>query len=93
MAIFTYKCVPVSDAFETGKIGMSSHLNAVGFYEKEINQASAGGWELVLIDEVTSVQHRGCLGSLFGKKDQAITFKMLVFRKEQTMTAPPLPKS
>jgi hypothetical protein len=81
MSNFTYKCVPVPDVIHTGKKGKDLHSYAVSSYEKIINDASSGGWELVNIDTVTSVQQPGCLAGLFGSKAEAVTFKLLVFKK------------
>jgi len=81
MSNFNYKCVPVPDVLNTGKKGKDLHSLAVSTYEKIINDAASGGWELVNIDTVTSVQQPGCLAGLFGSKAEAVTFKMLVFKK------------
>lgn len=81
MANFTYKCVPVPDVINTGKTGKDLHSYAVTSYEKIINDSSSGGWELVNIDTVTSVQQPGCLAGLLGAKAQSVTFKLLVFKK------------
>lgn len=77
MSNFTYKCVPVPETFNTGK----KSTEAVSAYERIINGAAEGGWELVSIDTVTSVQQPGCLSGLFGSKPQESTLKILVFRK------------
>jgi len=55
------------------------HSQAVENYESIINQAAEGGWELVNIDTVSSTQKPGCL---FGGKAEIVTFKMLIFKKE-----------
>jgi hypothetical protein len=81
MANFTYKCVPVPDVLHTGKKGKDLHAQAVSTYEGIINNAADGGWELVNIDTVTSVQQPGCLAGLFGSKAESVTFKLLVFKK------------
>ncbi len=81
MSNFTYKCVPVPDVVVTGKKGKDLHSQAVNTYEKIINEAADGGWELVNIDTITSVQQPGCLAGLFGSKGEAVTFKLLVFKK------------
>lgn len=83
MANYTYKCVPVPSIIETGKKGKDLHGQAVSTYESIINQAAKGGWELVNIDTVSSAQKPGCLSGLFGSKEEIVTFKMLVFRKEE----------
>ena len=81
MSNYTYKCVPVPDVVNTGKKGKDLHSFAVSTYEKIINDSAAGGWEFVNIDTITSVQQPGCLAGLFGSKAEAITFKLLVFKK------------
>ena len=81
MSNYTYKCVPVPEVIETGKKGKELHDYAIKTYEKIINDAAAGGWELVNIDDITSVQQPGCLGGLFGSKSTSVTFKLLVFKK------------
>lgn len=81
MSNFTYKCVSVPSVIETGKKGKDLHAYAVSTYEKIINDAALGGWELVNIDTVTSVQQPGCLAGLFGSKPETVTFKLLVFKR------------
>jgi len=83
MANYVYKCVPVPSIIDTGKKGKALHEQAVTTYESIINQAAEGGWELVNIDTVSSAQKTGCLPGLFGGKDEIVTFKMLVFKKEK----------
>ena len=83
MKNYVYKCVPVPSIINTGKKGKDMHNEAVKTYESIINQAAEGGWELSNIDTVTSSQQPGCLSGLFGGKAEIITFKILVFRKEQ----------
>ena len=81
MSNFTYKCAVVPDVIHTGKKGKDLHSTAVNTYEKIINDAAAGGWELVVVDTVESVQQPGCIASLFGSKAEVVTFKLLVFKK------------
>ncbi len=80
MANFTYKCIPVPTVVNTGATGEDSHAQAVSTYQGIINNAADGGWELVNIDTITS-QQPGCFGSLFGRKAESVTFKLLVFKK------------
>ena len=82
MANYSYKCVPVPSVIETGKTGKDLHSKAVETYESIINDAAQGGWELVNIDTVSSAQKPGCLGGLSGGKEEIMTFKILVFKKE-----------
>ncbi len=83
MSNYTYKCVPVPSVIDTGKKGKALHGHAVSTYESIINQAAQGGWELTTIDDVSSSQKPGCLGVFFGGKEEVVTFKMLIFRKEK----------
>jgi hypothetical protein len=46
-----------------------------------INEVTRDGWELVQVDTITSVQTPGCLDGLFGGKNEAVTFKLLILRK------------
>lgn len=84
MTNYVYKCVPVPEIIHTGTTGKDMHYQAVSTYESLINQAASGGWELVQIDTVTSVQQPGCLamftGGANGKRD-TVSFKLLVFKK------------
>lgn len=82
MKNYTYKCVPVPSIIDTGKQGKDVHSQAVSTYEKIINQAAEGGWELANIDTVSSSQKPGCISGLFGGKAEVVTYKMLVFKKE-----------
>ena len=81
MSQFKYKCVPVPTVLDTGKAGKDPHGAAVTAYEQIINQGAADGWELVQVDSISSVQNPGCLPGLLGKKSEAVTFKMLIFKK------------
>jgi len=82
MKQYVYKCVPVPETIHTGKKGKNAHSQAVMAYQDLINESANDGWELNMIDEVTSYQEPGCLSGLFGSKDEMVTFKMLIFRKE-----------
>ncbi len=79
MKNYTYKCVPVPSVINTGN---DAHNKAVESYESIINTSAAGGWELIHIDTVTSLQQPGCFSLFFGGKTEKKTFKMLVFKKE-----------
>lgn len=81
MADFVYKCVSVPSVIGTGQVGKGQHSEAVAEYEDIINEEARGGWELVQIDSVTSVQRPGCLLGLIGHKGEERTFKMLIYRK------------
>jgi len=84
MENYEYKCVPVPSMIATGNTGKNLHSNAVTTYEKIINEAAIGGWILDIIDTVSSSQKAGCLGMLMGKKDEVVSFKMLVFRRKKS---------
>ena len=81
MAEYDYKCVPVPKTLFTGKAGKDPHAAAVAAYEQIIKEAAKGGWELDCVDSVSSYQQPGCLGSLTGKKEEIVEYKLLVFRK------------
>ncbi|MDR1127744.1 MAG: hypothetical protein LBL20_00395 [Treponema sp.] len=81
MAGFDYKCVPVPRTIFTGKAGKDSHDGAVEAYESIIKNAAQGGWEFDKVDTVTSYQKPGCFAALFGKKEEEVNYKLLVFRK------------
>ena len=81
MANFTYKCIPVPTVVNTGSTGEGSHAQAVSTYQGIINNAADGGWELVNIDTITSLQQPGCFAGLFGRKAESLTYKLLVFKK------------
>ncbi len=82
MKQYVYKCVPVPETVNTGKKGKDPHTAAVLVYQDLINESAKDGWELDMIDEITSFQSPGCLSGLFGSKEEIVTFKMLVFKKE-----------
>jgi hypothetical protein len=82
MKQYVYKCVPVPQTIDTGKKGKNAHAQAVSVYQDLINESAKDGWELNMIDEITSMQSPGCISGLFGSKEEIVTFKMLVFRKE-----------
>ncbi len=82
MKQYEYKCVPVPEVIGTGKKGKNAHSQAVVEYQSLINSSAQGGWELDMIDSVTSYQSPGCLAGIFGSKEEAVTFKMLIFRRE-----------
>jgi hypothetical protein len=81
MAEFTYKCIPVPRSIFTGKTGTDSHGAAVTAYEKIIQDAAKGGWELDMSDTVTSYQKPGCFAALFGKRAEEVNYKLLIFKK------------
>ena len=53
---------------------------SISSYEKIINDAAKGGWELVMIDTITSIQKPGFLARLFGAKTETATYKLLIFK-------------
>jgi hypothetical protein len=81
MAGFDYKCVPVPRTIFTGKTGKDPHGAAVESYEAIIKSAAQGGWELDRTDTVISYQQPGCFAALFGKKEEEVNYKLLIFRK------------
>ena len=83
MAEYEYKCVPVPRTMFTGKVGKDSHEDAVNAYNDLINNAAQGGWELDRVDTVTSYQKPGCIAGLFGRKDEEVNYKLLIFRRQK----------
>ncbi len=83
MKNYVYKCVSVPSVISTGQKGKDMHATAVSSYESIINKAAQGGWELSTIDTVSSTQKPGCLSGLFGGKAEVVTFKMLIFKREE----------
>jgi hypothetical protein len=81
MAGYDYKCVPVPRTLFTGKAGKDPHSAAVETYEGIIKNAAQGGWELDRQDTISSYQKAGCLAGLFGKKDEEVNYKLLIFKK------------
>jgi hypothetical protein len=82
MAEFDYKCVPVPRTILTGTTGKDPHGAAVETYESIIKNAAKGGWELDRMDTVSSYQKPGCFAALFGKKEEAVDYKLLIFKKQ-----------
>jgi hypothetical protein len=80
MPNYVYRCVHVPEVLNTGYTG-DSHSSAITAYERMINEVTRDGWELVQVDTITSVQTPGCLDGLFGGKNEAVTFKLLILRK------------
>lgn len=58
----------------------NKHLDAIQGYEDEINKMALEGWELELIDSITSNYNPGCLASILGRKEETVTHKFLVFK-------------
>lgn len=83
MKNYEYKCVPVPSMINTGQKGKGLHADAIATYEKILNKAAEGGWELSNIDVISSTQQPGCMSGLFGGKAEVISFKMLVFKREK----------
>ena len=79
---YEYKCVPVPRTLFTGKAGKDPHITAVAAYEEIIKNAAIGGWELDRQDSVTSYQKPGCFAALFGKKEEEVNYKLLIFKKQ-----------
>ncbi|MBU8893023.1 MAG: hypothetical protein KOO66_09610 [Bacteroidales bacterium] len=77
MEKYTYKCVPVPSIVEMGK---NKHLEAIQKYEDKINKMALEGWELALIDSLTTKYNPGCLAGILGGKGETITHKFLVFK-------------
>lgn len=88
MAQFKYKCVTVPELIKIGK--KDYHSEAVTEYEKIINESAEGGWEYVGVDTIESAFIQGCLKRIlksipivgaFIRGDEAVHFKVIVFRK------------
>jgi Domain of unknown function (DUF4177) len=77
MENYTYKCVPVPSMVEMGK---NKQLEAIQKYEDKINKLALEGWELVLIDSLTTRYNPGCLAGILGGKGEIVTHKFLVFK-------------
>lgn len=87
--MYVYKCISVPEIVNTGNTGKNSHNAAINHYEKLINSLAVDGWELDMIDSVSSLQNPGCLGQLIGiftggAKSEMVTFKLLIFRKQNS---------
>ena len=79
MAQYQYRCFPVPTTIQIGN--KDPHGDAVRAYEEIINKGAQGGWEYVGIDTVSSFKQPGCMGILTGKKDEAVHYKILIFKK------------
>ena len=76
-----------------GPVGLTiskkdSYSEAVKQYANIINNEAAGGWELVLIQEIPVEKNKGCLAallSLIGLANavETVRFNMLVFAKDE----------
>lgn len=89
MPSYTYRYVPVPETLIIR--GKESHAQVVASYEQLVNRIAAEGWEYVGVDTVESQYSRGCLQMILGfipilnffvRNEEAITFKMLIFRRE-----------
>ena len=56
---------------------------AVASYGEYINLHAVDGWEFYSLESVSLSENPGCLGVLFGKKEQVTTYYMMVFRREK----------
>jgi hypothetical protein len=65
---YVYKCVSVPRLIRTGSVGKDDPGTAIVAYEKIINTAAEGGWELLQADSISSAQQPGCLAGLSGSK-------------------------
>ena len=70
-----------------GPVGLTigskdSYEKAVRAYADIIEKEAVGGWVLDCIQRIPVSRQPGCLAALFGKKEEYITFNMLVFKKE-----------
>lgn len=79
MAQYQYRCFPVPLTIQIGK--KDPHGDAVKAYEEIINKGAQGGWEYVGIDSIRSYRPVGCLAAFSGKKDEAVEYKVLIFKK------------
>lgn len=76
-----------------GPIGLTisakeNYADAVKQYANIINNEAAGGWELVLIQEIPVQKNKGCLAALLSliglsNATETVTFNMLVFAKDE----------
>jgi hypothetical protein len=75
-----YKCVPGPAALVIG--AKDSYEKAVRGYADIIQREAVGGWEFFMMEQIPVVRSAGCLAALFGKKDEYVTFNMLIFKKD-----------
>ena len=79
-AQYEYKCVPLPLAFHTDK-GRDSFQKALRDYEHLLNEAAAGGWQLVQTDTIFIHQQSGRIGKLMGRRDELEKQKVLIFQR------------
>jgi hypothetical protein len=70
---FEYKSVPFSAVLKVQK----NHSEVANMYDAIINQEAVRGWELVLIDTISSFKPGGC----FAGKDEQTSIKIAVFKR------------
>jgi hypothetical protein len=76
-----YKCICLPEHVFSAKKG-HHHNQTLNAYQTVLNEEAANGWILDHIDTVTSTIRPGCLGFLFGRKAETITYKVLIFKKD-----------
>jgi len=79
--MYTYKTVPAPAMLNVTK--KDQQEKAVRSYGDLINKECEGGWEFYSLESISTLVAPGCLGGLFGGKEQTTIFNMLVFRKER----------
>ena len=71
-----------------GPVGLAisnkdSYSVGVNQYAAIIDREAVGGWQLDSIYKIPVTKSAGCLGSLFGKQDETVSFNMLIFYKDE----------
>ena len=77
--IYEYKCVAAPKELIVDK--SSSAEKAINSFANFINNEAMNGWEFYSMEELSTSESQGCLGSLFGGKPIVTVHNMLIFRR------------
>lgn len=76
---FEYKCVAAPKELIIKK--QSDMDKAVAGFANIINNEAVQGWEFYSMEQIATTVPVGCLGALFGKKEETTYSNMLIFRR------------
>lgn len=77
---YTYKMVQIPPNIE---VAAKTHKGSEAAYylERVVNQYAEEGWEFQRIDSIGVKTTPGCLGGLFGQKDDFSQYHVITFRR------------
>jgi hypothetical protein len=81
MGSYEYQVVPFIGRIRNSVFSQENANTVAAQLQQTISEGVAAGWEFYRVDQVQILVSPGCLGALFGRKSEVISFDQVVFRR------------